>query len=64
MFAPFAGVTSLLIQGQPVLLTSLLEVAECELMGGFADSWPLTKVLDIGGTKRCPKYTTKVDIGD
>ena len=33
-------------------------------MGGFANSWPLTKVLDIGGTKRCPKYTNKVDTGN
>ncbi len=52
-----AGVTSLLIHDRPVLLTSALAVAEDELLGGFANSWPLTKVLDIGGTERCPKYT-------
>jgi hypothetical protein len=51
----------LLIHGQPVLLTSVLEVAEHEVMGGFAKLWPLTKVLDIGGSERHPKYTTRVD---
>ena len=54
------GVTSLLIRDRLVLLSSALDVAEHELMGEFANSWPLTKVLDIGGAERHPKYTTKV----
>lgn len=53
--------TSLLIHGRAVLLTAALEVAEAQLMGGFSNCWPLTKVLDIGGTRRLPKYTAKVD---
>ena len=56
-----AGLTSLLICGRRVLLTSALEVAEAELMGRYASCWPLTKVLDIGGTERSPKYTATVD---
>ena len=51
------GLTSLLIRDHPVPLTSALEVAERELMGEFASCWPLTKVLDIGGSERCPRYT-------
>ena len=54
------GITSLLINNRPVLLTSVLEVAEKELMGDFASSWPLTKVLDIGGSERRPNYTAKI----
>lgn len=55
------GVTSLLIHDHPVLLTSALEVAESELMGDYANSWPLAKVLDIGGTERPPQFTSVVD---
>lgn len=50
-----------MINDQAVLLTSALEVAEQQLMGDFASSWPLTKVLDIGGSERCPKYSSKVN---
>lgn len=57
-----AGVTSLLISGHAVLLTAALEVAERELMGSYASFWPLTKVLDIGGSERCPKYSEKVPL--
>ena len=39
-----------------VLMTEALKVAEEELMGGYSSLWPLTKVLDIGGTARRPKY--------
>ena len=51
------GITSLLIHHRPVLLPSALEVAEKELMGDYSSSWPLTKVLDIGGVQRIPNYT-------
>lgn len=50
------GVTSLVVGDRCVLLTKALEVAEDELMGKYASLWPLTKVLDIGGTARKPKY--------
>ena len=52
-----AGITSLLVNGRPVLLTEALAVAERELMGGFSSSWPLTKVLDIGGVERRPRFS-------
>lgn len=58
----FIGVTSLLINNRPILLTSALEVAERELMGDYAHSWPLTKVLDIGGDERCPKYSANTGL--
>ena len=48
-----------------VLMTEALKVAEKELMGGYASLWPLTKVLDIGGTARRPKYQNEnVDIAE
>lgn len=53
----------MLLSNGPVLLTSALEVAERELMGEFACSWPLTKVLDIGGAERSPNYTRNQDLG-
>ena len=56
---PPTGLTSLLLGSRAVLLPSALKVAEQELMGHFAASWPLTKVLDIGGSERSPNYTTK-----
>ena len=59
MFAT-TGITSLLVNNRPVLLTEALKVAEVELMGtGFSKQWPLTKVLDIGGLERCPQYSEK-----
>lgn len=52
---PFlVGITSLLINGRPVLLTDALKWAESELMGSYARLWPLTKLLDIGGVTRLP----------
>ena len=32
-------------------------MAEKELMGEFSSSWPLTKVLDIGGVERRPHFS-------
>ena len=52
------GLTSLIINGNKVYLSEALKLAENELMGKYSDSWPLTKVLDIGGPAQTPKYTT------
>ena len=49
--------TSLVLDGEQVLLTEALQVAGSELMGGFSSSWPLTKVLDIGGEERRPVFS-------
>ena len=46
-----------MVNGCPVLLTEALAVAEKELMGEFSSSWPLTKVLDIGGVERRPHFS-------
>ncbi len=40
-------------------LPTALRVAERELMGNYAALWPLTKILDIGGTERSPHLTTE-----
>ena len=53
------GITLLRVGESPVLLTDALRVAEDKLMGKYASSWPLTKVLDIGGTARRPKFVDK-----
>lgn len=50
------GITSVIIGDNRVLLTEALKVAEDKLMGGYASLWPLTKVLDIGGTARRPRF--------
>ena len=46
----------MMIGDKHVLLTDALKVAEDKLMGGYASLWPLTKVLDIGGTARRPRF--------
>lgn len=46
-----------MVNGCPILLTEALAVAEKELMGEFSSSWPLTKVLDIGGVERRPHFS-------
>lgn len=51
------GLTVLLINEKKVLLTELVTVAEEAIFGSYASSWPLTKILDIGGTERVPQYS-------
>ena len=51
-----SGITSVIIGDKSVLLTEALKVAEDKLMGGYASLWPLTKVLDIGGRARRPRF--------
>ncbi len=52
------GLTSLIVNGEKIYLTKALQCAENELMGKYSDSWPLTKVLDIGGPAKTPKYSS------
>lgn len=52
------GVTSLFIEDQLVHFPRAIEVAEDILLGEYNQCWPLTKVLDIGGPSRLPKYST------
>lgn len=54
---PHEGITSLLIGNQEVLFSTALTLAGELLLGDYIDMWPLTKLLDIGGTPVVPKYS-------
>ena len=47
----------MVINNRDVPITELLTVAEEALFGSYAPTWPLTKILDIGGTERVPRYS-------
>ena len=51
------GLTELILQEETILFRDALKYAERELMGEYASQWPLTKVLDIGGSPKSPKYS-------
>jgi len=40
-----------------VLFTDLVEIAEKFLLGEYSTSWPLTKILDIGGKPVKPSFS-------
>ena len=48
----------MVINKREVPITELVAVAEEAIFGRHASSWPLTKILDIGGTERVPHYST------
>eukprot|EP00731_Ephydatia_muelleri_P021114 Em0013g841a len=48
----------MVINKREVPITELVAVAEEAIFGSHASSWPLTKILDIGGTERVPHYST------
>ncbi|KAL5470726.1 hypothetical protein EMCRGX_G028735 [Ephydatia muelleri] len=52
------GITAMVINKREVPITELVAVAEEAIFGSHASSWPLTKILDIGGTERVPHYST------
>ena len=56
------GVTYLYIGEDSVPLPQILEVAEKELMGDYNSQWPLTKVLDIGGSACTPLYSRTTSV--
>jgi len=43
------GLTSIKIGDKEITLKELLNVGEKIILGDYADSWPLAKILDIGG---------------
>ena len=51
------GVTRLLVGSQEVLFSTALSVTGELLLGNYVDTWPLTKLLDIGGSPVTPRYT-------
>jgi len=51
------GITILLVGNQEILLTTALTLAGEDLLGDYVATWPLTKLLDIGGTPVVPHYT-------
>lgn len=54
---PHEGITSLLVENQQILLSTALMLAGKDLLGDYINTWPLTKLLDIGGTPVVPQYT-------
>ncbi len=54
------GITRIqLSDGASLLLTQARELCEQELFGNFAQHWPLTKILDIGGAKVKTSFGTE-----
>lgn len=53
------GVTKILLSDGTVSLIQAREVCEQELFGSFAQRWPLTKILDIGGAKVKTSFGTE-----
>lgn len=50
------GISMLRIGEADVPFTDAMAVAEADLLGSYAKSWPLTKVLDIGGPPVKPSF--------
>lgn len=53
------GLTKINIFEESVSLADLKQVAKTVLFGDFSDSWPLTKILDIGGIPVETSFGTK-----
>ena len=51
------GMTRLLVGNQEILFSTALSLTGELLLGDHADTWPLTKLLDIGGCPVTPRYT-------
>ena len=51
------GITTLLVGNQEILFSTALTLAGQLLLGDYIDTWPLTKLLDIGGTPVVPNYS-------
>jgi hypothetical protein len=43
------GLSKIFVQGKSLLFSQAVALAEKELVGDYKASWPLTKILDIGG---------------
>lgn len=56
---PGEGITNISIATAKVPLTYLRETAGRLIFGRYADSWPLTKILDIGGQPVQTSFGTK-----
>lgn len=54
---PHEGITNLLVGNQEILFSAALMLAGEDLLGNYVATWPLTKLLDIGGTPVVPHYT-------
>ena len=51
------GITRLIVDSQEILFSVALTSADELLLGDYVDAWPLTKLLDIGGSPVAPQYT-------
>ena len=52
----------LLDNGEKISFTHAVELAEEELLGDYAQTWPLTKILDIGGDAIQPTFSDKLEV--
>jgi hypothetical protein len=53
------GLTTITIEGEKHSLLSLKEIAPSVVFGDYANEWPLTKILDIGGQKIKTSFNTE-----
>lgn len=53
------GMTQIRIDEETVSLSELRKIAETSIFGDFADHWPLTKILDIGGAPTHTSFGTE-----
>ena len=51
------GMTHLFVGDKVILFSSALTCVGEELLGDYIDTWPLTKLLDIGGVPVVPRYS-------
>lgn len=57
------GLTNIrLVSGESVLLKKAAQVAEKELFGSYRSSWPLVKILDIGGQPVVPSFSGQAEV--
>ncbi len=56
------GITQLKIGSELVKLSDAALIAEQDLFGSYKDTWPLTKILDIGGQKVTTSFSDEKEV--
>lgn len=56
------GITEIKIGSSVISLKEVSSLAEKELFGNYKNSWPLTKILDIGGEKVKPSFSEEKEV--
>lgn len=57
---PGEGITQIYLGDSQVSLLRLAKEFPERIFGGYADSWPLTKILDIGGAPKHPSWNSEL----